>query len=296
MCGRAGQRKVELPPAAIELMIAEPEFDPESVEGSVIAHFCQQHWETVTELVEDRGVNPLVRCFAENIEQGQGGTLAERNLNETISRANAETRGVRHTLGRQRSVESKLVLWTLDATSSTDNENLRRLEQRLVEQLAGQGHHVFRCAESEEGDLIARIRGDSGSYLFAFKIIGVSPADREVFEMGYETTLQVDLSARINPFHSFARRMGAIPLLAIQWADDPRFFFHDLQREAESITIQEPVMGGFFFEDIQFTPLPTAYDLPEAVTEDRWEAAVKRRRSAEASRYDLQEKLFQYFR
>lgn len=286
---------MKLPPAAVELMHGEPEFDSEQVEGPVIAHFCQHDWDDVTALV-DRGVNPLVRCFAENIDEGRGDQLAEKNINEVVSRANANTRGVRDTLGRSKDVEAMLVLWALDATSPTDNENLQRLENQLVEQLAGQGHHVSRCAQSEEGDLLANIRTDSGAYLFAFKVIGVSPVDREVLEVGHETTLKVDLSSRINPFHSFARRMGAVPLIAIKWADDPRFFFHDLRRESESISIQEPVVGRFLFEDIQFTPLPTAYDLPEAVTDDRWEAAVKRRRRVEASRHDLQEKFFEFLR
>jgi len=89
--------------------------------------------------------------------------------------------------------------------------------------------------------------------------------------------------------------MDAVPLLAIKWADDPRFFVHDLRRESESITIQEPVTGGFLMDDIQFTPLPTISDLPEAVTEDRWEKVVKQRRRAEIARHNVIEKMIRRF-
>lgn len=122
----------------------------------------------------DRRVNPLVRCLAEQTDGGQGGELAEKN-HGAVTRAIAEARGVRYMLGRGRGVEAKLVLWTLDVTSPTDNESLGQLEQRLVEQLAEQGHHVSRCAESEDCDLLAPIRSDSSVYLLAFKGIGVSP-------------------------------------------------------------------------------------------------------------------------
>lgn len=279
-------------------MIGRPEFDPEKTEGLIIVYFCNDHWSTVEEFVKDRGVNPLVRCLAEHVEAPHSeGERAKTKLHETLARSNTKVQR-KHwdTLGPDREVESKLALWTLDAVSDTVNENIRRLQYRLLEQLEGIEHATARCAESEEADLLANVGTADKRYLFAFKVIGVSLSDREVLDVGHETSLSVELSSRVTPFQSFAHQMGAAPLLAFQWADDPRFFVHDLRRESERITIQEPVSGSFLWEDIQFTPLPTIVDLPEAITENRWDTAVERRRKAEMSKPEVVERVYQRFR
>lgn len=300
MCGnRSGRRRVELPPEAVELMIGQPDFDAEEVIGPVTVHFCKDHWETVEEFVKDRGVNPLLRCLAEYVEEpAQNEEYEKKNLREKVAQSNAEVRQKYwDTLTRDREVESKLVLWTLDAVSDTVNENVRRLRYDLLEQMEGRdGNTTVRCSPSEDADLLANVRTGGKRYLFAFKVVGVSPSNREVLDVGYETSISVKLSSRITPFQSSAQKMDAVPLLAIKWADDPRFFVHDLRRESETITIQEPVSGGLLMEDIQFTPLPTIRDLPEAITEDRWEKAIERRRKEEAAKHDLVEKFFQRLR
>lgn len=279
-------------------MIGEPEFDPEETNGPITVYFCNDHWSTVEEFVKDRGVNPLVRCFTKHVEEPYSdGEHGKKDLHETLARSSTSVRQ-KHwdTLGPTREVEAKLVLWTLDAVSDTVNENTQRLTYRLLEQLEGMEHATARCAESERADLLTNVRSDGKLHRFAFKVIGVSPSDHAVLDVGYETSLSVELSSQVTAFHSFARRMNAVPLLAFQWADDPRFFVHDLRRESERIIIQEPVIGGLLREDIQFTPLPTIADLPEAVTEDRWETAVDRRRAAEAAKHDVVEKVFQRLR
>ena len=279
-------------------MIGQPEFDPEEIAGPIIVRFCNHHWETVEEFVKDRGVNPLVRCLAECVEESsRDDKYATQDVHEAVSRSNTQ---VRHkywdTMGPDREVESKLVLWTLDAVSDTINENIPRLRYELLEQLEGAEHETVRCAESEEADLLAYVRDDTNRYLFAFKLVGVSTNDADVLDTGFDISIEVELSSRITPFQSFARQMNATPLLAIHWADDPRFFVHDLRRESERITIQEPTYGGLLWEDTQFTPLPIIADLPEVVTEDRWETAVDRRRKKESAKSEMVAKLYQRLR
>jgi len=149
-------------------MIGQPEFDAEETEGRVTAYFCSDHWETVEEFVKERGVNPLVRCLAECVEAPTRGEKYEKKkLHETLARSNSEVRQkYRDTLTRSKEVESKLVLWTLDAVSSTVNENTRRLKYELLEQLEERKHSAtVRCNDSENIDLLASTRTDGKQYL-----------------------------------------------------------------------------------------------------------------------------------
>ena len=289
MCGNPGQHRVKLPPESAELMIGEPDFETNDVDGPIIAHFCNPHWETCESLVRNYSVNPLLRCSAKYIEEGYAdGEFAEKNLIELVSNANTNERTLLFdTRGFDRGVKSKLVLWTLDAVSDAVNTNERRLRYQLFEQLEGQGLAVTRCAESEEADLLANANDGRSNLLFAFKIVGVSPSRNEVMDVGTERRFSLEITDRVDDFRFLANRMGAVPILVFKWADDPRFFIHDLRRDEDSVTIQQPVDGKYgVFEDIQFTPLPTIADLPEVITQDRWEEAVRWRRAQEGAKYD----------
>jgi hypothetical protein len=56
--------RLDLPPRAIEAMARSGRISWRDVLGEVSLYFCEEDWETVTELVLEVGMNPIGRCNA----------------------------------------------------------------------------------------------------------------------------------------------------------------------------------------------------------------------------------------
>lgn len=121
MCRSGATRgRLELPAEALNLMIGESEFDVDKVSGPIHISFCEDYWAECRDLVLDHDINPVIRCFADEVyytdaEDKWGEKHGERKETELIGQARRAAQDGWYSEFGMDEVASKIILWTLDA-------------------------------------------------------------------------------------------------------------------------------------------------------------------------------------
>lgn len=278
----------------------------ESIRSLVSVNLCEAHWEECKNrvLADDENILPLFRAdsqrrvsyFTEDDRRASSLGELENERQELIRRSfeedprNRPTR--RQIYGKDESlddifdrdlVERFLARHTLEKISPEPCGKTEALKYELVDELADRGFSADRIYER-----MADIEATHSSLTFYFQVWwltedseSVSPADRiapirrEMENPVWPRSLPSDsYYAPDSEFpgesqlRHFADDRGGIPVQAVKWKEDERWyiFYRQPSEYGEYITIENASWVPIrVFK--KFTPLPTLDDLPQLLEE-----------------------------